>query len=299
MVQFIAGWHPNYRDAANADLVASGRYCTVAPTKPSRPAVSLSQYRINYYTQLNAGTCWIHAPKQMGEVLGKRLGYNAFPICRMLIGYYAKQKYEGGGNASDGGAPTDAVRAMADGGVGLAHESLLPYSDQRSALGHKPPQNVYDDAAKSHIVSPVMVQGLNDILALVDSGHPVANGYSCPDTMQDPDTFLTSYNSILGGHSQLIWGYALPGVFDQYTWLQLDGWWTPMYNSLPPSLAKLVDGYVPTSGAKDTSKWVRSDVYLALCNLQGGAEHVSATDLDGIVKGTVVPSPDFNDVIPI
>lgn len=307
---FVQGWHPDFAAAADADLRASGRYYTVAaPAKPRRPAVSLSQYRLNYYLQGATGSCWVHSPKQMGEVMGKQLGYNVFPFCRRLIGYAAKQMYEQGGNPGNGGSPTDAVRAMTADGVGLAHEDLAPYpvyNDEQmmlDALAVRPPQDVYDDALKSHIIASVVVQSLSQITTLIDGNKPVANGFQCPAEIQDSDTFLSSLSGQMvgppgqSGHSMLIWGYADAGVFDQYSWLELEGWWGKLYRTLPPSLAKLVPGYVPVTPTMTTSKWVRTDMYVRICNFPGGSEHISATDLDGIAKGIVEAPLGFNPLM--
>lgn len=220
------------------------------------------------------------------------MGYTPFAASRRAIGYAAKAKYEDGGNQAEGGSPTDAITVMTKQGVGVPHEALCPYTDDARVLAEPPPRSVYEDAGKTHLVAPVTVRSMDEIVRMVDAGNPVADGYQCPDGMQEPDTFLSSIGSILGGHSTLIWGYANPGVIDEHRWLELENWWGPIYQALPPSLAKQIPGYEPVSPGKATSKWVRDDVYIRLCNMEGGAEHVSATGLDGLAKGVVTPASD-------
>src|SRR4051812_46873093 len=107
-VNFVPGWNFDVAMAADTRLIAGGRYCTVRDDgKPIPKASSLTGKRIKYYMQGNAGSCWTHSAKQMAEVSAKALGYEAFPVCRRLIGWAGKQ-LEGGGNMSDGGSPTDA-----------------------------------------------------------------------------------------------------------------------------------------------------------------------------------------------
>lgn len=293
---FVPGWSPEHAMRAQARLDATGRFCTVAqPTKPHRPAVSLGRYRLNYYEQGQAGTCYLHAAKQLAEVTAKAKGYSPYSICRRLLGW-ATMQMEGGGNPADGGSPTDSVVTMTKTGVGIAHEELLPYTDDRDILDRKPPEAVFADAKQSHLIAPVRVKSVDEVISLIDAGHPVANGYPCPAAMQEPEPILDRIDpDILGGHAQLIWGYIDKGVIDGHRYLELENWWSTIYRPLPASVAKLVDGYEPVTATKTTSKWIREDVYLYYCNLWRQVEHVSATDLDGLIRGVVQGSPSFTD----
>lgn len=299
MPQFVPGWSLNYAVPAEGRMMASGTYATVnarAAAKP-RPAVSLSHLRSRYLEQGEAGTCWATSPAQLFEVSAKSLGFEPFPACRRLICYEGK-RLEGGGNPAEGGSPTDAIRVMTDSGVGVANERLCPYSDDPNVLGSRPPANVYADAQKSHFQVPISVKSVDQVVALIDGqngavpGLPTVNGFQCPADMQSPSTFVRSIRGILGGHSVLIWGYALPGVFDDALWLECENWWTPLYVSLPPSLAKQVVGYEPVTKAKTTSQWIRKDVYVQCC--QQGCEHISATSIAGLnAADHVVASDDL------
>lgn len=299
-MSFVPGWSPGHARRAADRLDASRRYCTVAPpTRAPRPAVSLSSRRLGYYVQGQAGTCWVHAPKVLFEVTARSRGYDAFPASRRAIGYAAKALYEGGGNPADGGSPTDALSVMAGAGPGIARESLCPYTDDRTQLAMPPPASVWADARRTHLAAPVKLDSVAEIIALIDAGFPVANGYQCPSTLQQGLTFVDSIGSTLGGHSQLIWGYMLPGVIDEHTWLELENWWGLVYPPLPASVAKLVDGYEPVRPDATSSAWIREDVYRQLCNLDGYAEHISATDVDGLARGVVVKCPGFIDAFAI
>jgi hypothetical protein len=301
MPAFGLGWDPAQATRARARMFAGRVYCTVGePIKEPRPAVSLSHLRTRSLVQGRAGTCWAHSPVQLFEVTAKSLGYTPFPASVRAIGYAAKQKYEGGGNMADGGSPTDAVTVMTRQGVGIPHDALCPYTDDERTLAQPPPQSVYEDAGHTHLVAPVHVRTLDEVIRLIDAGKPVANGFMCPEELQGPGTFLDRLGgSMLGGHSILIWGYALPGVFDEHRWLEMENWWGPIYQPLPAAVASKVPGYEPYQPARSTSKWIRDDVYIKLCNMQGGAEHVSATDLDGLTKGLVEPASDPTDWFPV
>jgi hypothetical protein len=301
------GWDPQASVRARARMLASRRYCTVgAPKKTPRPAVSISHLRTRILNQAASGTCWLHSPVAHFEWSAKALGYEPFPACRRGVGWAAKQQLEGGGNMSDGGSPTDALTIMTSSGVGIAHESLcdFPELDDEAAMSRvlavPPPQSVFDDARATHLVSRVDVQSIDQIIALIDgSSLGTCNGFDCPREMQDSATFLSSIGGFLGGHSVLVIGYALAGVFDKHRWLQLENWWQPIYKPLPPSLAKLVEGYESATPNADTSKWMRDDEYLSCCRQPGGCEHVSATGVDGLHKGVVVAMGDFTGIFPV
>lgn len=295
---FVPGWNSRYAIQAQARLDTSGRYCLpAAPTKPPRPAVSLSRYRLNYYVQGNAGTCYAHSPKQMAEVMAKARGYDAFPISRRLIAW-ATKKMEGGGNPADGGSPTDAVVVMTSKGVGIAHEALFRYTESRAELAAQPPELVLLDAKKSHLIAPVRVKSLDEVIQMIDAGYPVANGWPAPASLQrQGSTFITDIGGILGGHSVLLWGYMQKGVIDDHRWLEMENHWDLIYRPLPAEVASKVVGYQPVRPDRTSSVWMRDDVYLQLCNQDPYTEHVTATDVEGILKGDVVRSPDFNDVV--
>jgi hypothetical protein len=294
------GWVPKIALEAEARMMASGRYCVVAaPTAPLPQAISLAQHKIASYDQGEAGTCFVHSAKQLGEVLAGALGYDAYPICRMLIGWYAKNQFEGGGNQADGGSPTDSIRAMSSGGVGIAHESLWPYSDRAADLGRKPPQVVFDDAGDTHLLAPVVVQGLAQAKQMVASGRPVANGIPWPENWEGPGPVVGPAGWILGGHSIMLMGFAAAGVIHARAVLQFDNWRQPtQYKALPPSLAALVPGYAPSRKTTTTDFWITEDDYVANCRNQV-TEHISATDMDGLTKGIVDAGPSFADAFPI
>lgn len=299
---FVDGWSPEHGRRAEARLATTGRYCVVAPStkaKPTRPAVSLSHLRLDHYLQGDAGCCWVHSPKQLFEVTARAKGYTPFSASRRAIGHAAMALFRGGGNPSDGGSPTDAINVMTVKGVGIAHEDLCPYTDDYRTLGRAPSREVYEDAARTHLIAPVKVKDVAEVVSMIDAGMPVANGYPCPSTMQEKTTFVDSIGRVMGGHSQLIWGYLLPGVKDEYLWLELENWWGLIYPPLPPSIARHVDGYEPVRADRTSSAWIRADVYLELCVRDGYAEHVSATGVDGLSAGLVLAGPGFLEAFSI
>jgi hypothetical protein len=300
------GWDPDSAVRAQARMLSQGRYCVVmAPRKAPRPAVSLAKFKLRDLQQGQAGTCWCHSPVALFEITAKVLGREPFPACRRYVGYAAKQMYEGGGNMSDGGSPTDALTVMTARGVGIAHEDLAPYSDDVRILGTRPPAAVIDDARRSHLVAPVNVRDIDEVITLIDGGHPVCNGFPCPAELQQRGiTFIGRATRPVGGHSILLTGYALPGILDasRFRWLQMTNWWGPdLYRPLPAASAARVEGYLPSSPSGTADCWIREDAYLAYCRMDGGrAEHVSATGVDGLKGGLVAPAvagADFDDAL--
>jgi hypothetical protein len=288
---FGLGWDPDRALTSQAELLLSGRFCTVNPLAEIKQAYSLSQYSLRDMEQLRAGTCWVHAGVCVAETLAVALGYNAFPICRRHVGWLGKQ-YEGGGNPSNGGSVTDALRAMtSEKGAGIAHEDLCPYTDSPYVLGTKPPQAVFDDAAKSHLLMPVDVQSDDDARRLISNNHPVAIGTWWPFNFDDRQTFMTEIRSGRYGHALAKIGYVSKGVWPgehgQYAWWQWRNWHGQLYPPLPPELAALVPGYKSDHPDTTSDFWVRADLDIHL-QQKGNYEYVSATDLGGLDRKVVI-----------
>jgi hypothetical protein len=296
---FVPGWNPLYYAAARARQDTSGLYCLpAAPAKPIPKAISLSEHRLGVYNQGNAGTCWVHSAKSMAEFTMKALGYRAFGVCRRLIGFEGK-RLAGGGNPSDGGSPTDAVTTMTRArGVGIAHESLEPYTDDRRKLGTRPRAAVYADAKESHLVAPVRVTTIKQAKTMIASGRPVYNGIPWPENWSQGGPFFDSIGPLVGGHSVLLIGYVSPGIWDDFGWLEFENSYGNAYRPLPADKAAKVPGYRPSTPEMTSSAWVREDVYSRNTRNQV-VEHGSATDLEGVHKGIVIPGPGFADAFPI
>jgi hypothetical protein len=279
--QFVPGWTPNAYREARARVLGSGkRYATIRADAAQLPAYSLSQFRLRHLEQGQAGTCWVHAATQLAEVFAAGNGGDAFPICRMLVGWSGK-RLEGGGNPTNGGSPTDAVEGMtSDKGPGIAHESLWPYSDSRWDLAKSPADAVLADAKSHRLIQPVDVKSDDDARQLLSACHPIANGIWWPYGWDDSQTFMTSIGRGSYGHALLEIGYVAKGVWDDHDWFQLDNWHGLLYPPLPADKAAKVPGYKPISADKTSDFWVRADVYQTVRNY-GNAERVSATDLDG------------------
>jgi hypothetical protein len=288
---FALGWSPQRAAIVRSEMLAQGQYCRVLPGATPPPAFSLSDKRRRHLEQKQAGTCWAHSGTQNCEVSANSLGYDSFDVCRRLVGWQGKQ-FEGGGNPSDGGTSTDALRAMTTQGAGIAHESLCPYTDNYRTLGTKPSQNVFDDAIKSHLVGIVDVTSDDDARRLIASGRPVSNGIWWPYGWDSSQTFMITIGSGTYGHALLEIGYVTPGVWDEYAWFQFDNWHGLLYPPLPADRAAKVPGYQPIRADRTSDFWVRADVYERVRNY-GNAERVAATDLDGL--GKIVSIPDLID----
>lgn len=280
---YALGWDHVRAPLARQAMLTSRRYATVIQGAQYPDAISLTQHRHRQLEQGQAGTCWVHGPTFLAETSMVAKGYEAFDICRRLVGWLGKQ-LEGGGNPSNGGAPTDAILTMTqEKGAGIAHESLLPYSDDSRALGTKPPQAVFDDAKAARISVPVDVRSDDDARTLIASSTPVANGIWWPYGWDNQQTFMTAIGSGTYGHALTEVGYVMPGVWDTYDWWQLENWHGLLYPPLPADKAAKVPGYKPVTATKTSDFWVRGDVYRTVQGY-GYFERVSATDLSGIGK---------------
>ena len=292
---FALGWDPARSRAVRAELTARRLYATVLDG-PVPPAYSLSGKRLRHLEQGQAGTCWAHSGTQLAEVSAVALGYEAFPVCRRLVGWQGKQ-LEGGGNPSDGGTATDALLSMtAEKGAGIAHEDLCPYTDDRRVLGSRPDAKVFDDARKSHLVAVVDVKSDDDARRLISSGRPVSNGIYWPFNWDDSRTFMDTIGRGAYGHALTEIGYVIKGVWDEYDWFQFDNWHSLLYPPLPPEKAAKVPGYKPITPEKTSDFWLRADIYEKVRGF-GYAERVSATDITGL--GKIVNIPSFIDVLPV
>lgn len=286
-----------------AAILASGRYCTVSPSAPSTPpAFTLSGKRVGSLRQGIAGNCWVNSACQLAATSANALGYESFAVSRRFVGYVATRSYEGGGNPADGGDPTDAITAMttAQGGAGAPHESLYPYflasdnnAQMRAALAATPPAEVYADAVKSHLVSPVVIKSDSDAMVMISQGHGVCNGIWWPYGWDGPHTAMETIGFGEYGHSLYEMGYVKAGVwpdrYGEYDWWHLDNWHGDLYPPLPKAFADLVPGYDINPGPFVSHFWVRGDVYRTV-QAKGQFLRVSATDVTGFARNIVVPS---------
>jgi hypothetical protein len=287
---FLSGWNPDRARVAREGMLASGRYCRVTVTSPPPPAFSLSRYLLRPLEQGQAGTCWVHAAVCLAETSAVALGYEAFPICRRLVGTYGK-RLEDGGNPTDGGSVVDAIYAMtAEKGIGIAHEDLMPYFDPSTSkrqaariLAEAPTQAAIDDAKKSHIVMPIDVTSDDQARALIASNHPVAIGEWWPYNFDDQQTFMTEIGYVQAG----VW----PGTHGKSAWWQIRNWHGQLYPPLSPEFAALVPGYKSDNPTTTSDFWVREDLDQTLQGY-GDYEYLSATDLTGLQSAYV--SPDYS-----
>lgn len=296
MPTFVPGWTPAFAARAQARLMATGRFCLVVEDGTTPPPVwSLGKFCLGEYTQGNAGTCHAHAVKDMAEVSAGALGYKAFKISRRLVGWEGCQ-LEDGHNQADGGSPTDNITGMSSAGIGIAHEDLWPYTDDRNALALPPPANVLQDAAKSHLVAPVPISSFDQMKKMIASGRPVSIGIWWPYNWDDHQTVMTTVGQGEFGHALNVIGYAGQGIVADEEAYQLRNWHTRLYPPLTPAQAARVPGYLAFHPDLVTDFWVIRSA-LSQVIRKGGAELVSATDYDGISRGVVQPSSgaDFSD----
>ena len=294
---FISGWDPVRAQQAHIELIASQRYARVARGQTSPDYYSLDPYVLRPMMQQQQGTCWEHAGVCLAETTANALGYQAFPICRRLVGFEGK-KLEGGGNQSDGGAVSDALAAMTrDRGVGIAHEDLCPYVNDRDILGQKPPQVVYDDARKSDLKLPVVVNSDEEAMILISSGRAVSIGTWWPYNYDDNFTIMSAIGNGTYGHALTKFGYVKPGVVKKKYWekgaFRWMNWHGALYPPIPDDIAAQIGAKVIFQEASGLVHdfWVPLDQDAQLQNM-GNYEYVSATDLNGLNQNVVITNYD-------
>lgn len=280
-VSFTPGWSPVGLEAMRANVKARFGYASVRADVPIPPAWFIPSLRT--MEQGQAGTCWLHAATAVTEDFAKANNFAAFPICRRMVGY-AGQRFSGGGNPSNGGFPTYALIGMSDDsqkGMGIAHESLLEYSDDYWKLAAKPPPNVIADAQPSRLTKPVDVSDDDDSRRLISQNHPVANGiWWTPYWDTRGKTFFKEIGRGSYGHALEECGYAMPGVIDDDAWFCLRNWHGQLYEPLAPEIAAKIPNYRPDNPGTTSTFWVDTKTYARVRSF-GNAERVSMTDLSG------------------
>ena len=285
------GYDPVRAKAAKLFLRAAPHFRVTSLAADQLPgAISLTQYRRRALEQGQAGTCWVHAPTQLTEYTMIRGGYDDFDVCRRIAAYYGKQ-IEGGGNPSNGGSGIDALAALSGNkGVGIAHESLAPYTDNASVLGSPPPQAALDDAKKSHLTDPVDVSGLDEAMTMIGATRtPVCVGIWWTYSWDQSEAIHTTIGPGEYGHELLICGYAKPGILHSEQCWQLDNWHgSGLYPTLSADLAAKIPGYKPISSDSTSDFWVTDSILNAVIN-KGNAEFSSAADIQGLSGGNFYP----------
>jgi hypothetical protein len=288
---FVPGWDPESAGRARARVMATTGYAVPRADLPVPNAWYIPAFRD--MNQGQAGTCHVHAGVDVAESTAQAHGYDVFPICRRLVGYRCGElepdRWGRARNPSDGGSPSDDITAMSDlsKGVGIAHESLCPYTDDYRTLGTKPPAAVYTDAKSIRLTQPVDVSYSDNDVQLFQT---IATNHATTECIAwDPGwdaqgrTFVDwNMRQNAGGHALDACGYALKGVFDNFTWICLRNWHGNIYAPLPPELRAKVPNYPVDMKDKVTEFWVRQDVLAHARAVFGYGERVAVTDLAGL-----------------
>jgi hypothetical protein len=281
---FVPGWSPEYARRARARLdsglvrvLTVGRFRGAVP-----PAWYNPPYR--YMAQGQAGMCHAHAAVASAEDTAKNaLGLTPFPIARHFIGWLAKQLFEGGGNPSDGADPADDLMALLHArGGGAPREGLDPYTDDYRYLGMRPAEAAFEDAKRVGFDALVEAKNDEDAIALIASGHTLANGINWPANFDPttPQTFFDQAGPIVGGHALAECGYLLPGVRDGRAWIALRNWHGQLYPALPAELAAKVPNYPYQPAELTPDLWVEAGL---LNGLRGDyVTRIAPTQVEGL-----------------
>ncbi len=162
--------------------------------------------------QGNLGSCTAHATVAMLEHNVIEIGQPLVPLSRLFT-YYSARAIEGSVDSDTGAMLRDVISGLATNGV--CPESEWPYDITQFSV--KPPQAAFDDAAASGKISVyARLNGQDDMLVCLASGHPFVFGFTVYDYFETDEMAATGLlklpeptESVLGGHAVCAVGYDL------------------------------------------------------------------------------------------
>jgi C1A family cysteine protease len=125
--------------------------------------------------------------------------------------YYSVRVIEGDVDKDDGVETRNVMKALKD--VGAAPEPAYPFDPEK--ILDAPPPDVIKIAASYRIGSYARLNGANDFLRCLASGHPFVMGFMVPQSLDENDIDRTGImpnpdfrrDPIIGGHDVLVVGY--------------------------------------------------------------------------------------------
>lgn len=179
----------------------------VAPPTAVPPKVDLRALMPPIQDQGDLGSCTAHATVAMLEHNTIEIGQPLVPLSR-LFAYYNARAVENS-TASDSGAMLrDVISALA--ATGVCPETDWPYDPAQFAV--TPPVQAYTDAASAKISVYARLNGLNDMLVCLASGHPFVFGFTVYDKFESDQVAQTGVLSLPGNDESALGGHAVCAV---------------------------------------------------------------------------------------
>lgn len=182
----------------------------VKPNAPVAPSANLFAGMPPIWSQLNGGTCVGHGVNRNVEYVFRKNGQLDFMPSRLLT-YYNARLFEGTESYDSGAQIRDGIKAVAS--YGVADEAEWAYD--LSNINTRPPQNVYDDAAKHLAISYYRLDpDLDQIRACINEGFPIVFGMTVYESFESAQTAQTGDVKVpapgeapIGGHCMVGSGY--------------------------------------------------------------------------------------------
>lgn len=131
------------------------------------------------------------------------------PFSRLFI-YYNERALEGDPGEDGGAELRDGIKTMAK--LGACSEETWPYG--QTFLFEKPAVYAYTEALSHRITGYTRLQSLDHVRGVVSTGFPVAFGFTCYESLEEPEVAATGIlpmpgpdESPIGGHAVVAVGY--------------------------------------------------------------------------------------------
>ena len=158
MHEFALGWNA-WEEAPTRSRV-SGLYTAPPDFEEADmpPSFLLAKYHLFPKDQGPVGTCYANAgcsafETQTAAEADHGKSWDAVPLSRQFISYWATQVMQPGRNPADGGTISATFASMADPpeGRGACHESAWPYKPNRQDLARHPDAQAMDDGGHNRL----------------------------------------------------------------------------------------------------------------------------------------------------
>jgi C1A family cysteine protease len=198
------GWRPDLPD--HRDFKFS---LTMKTPTPVPPKVDLRALMPPIQDQGDLGSCTAHATVALLEHNTITIGQPLEPLSRLFT-YYNARAVENSTASDTGAMLRDVISSLAADGV--CPETDWPYDPTQFAA--KPTDAAYTDAATKKISVYARLNGLDDMLVCLASGHPFVFGFTVYTTFESDQVASTGLLSVpatsesaLGGHAVCAVGY--------------------------------------------------------------------------------------------
>jgi C1A family cysteine protease len=197
------GWIPDLPDARDLLFAPPPEHAQGLP-----PSIDLRPKMPPVYDQGQLGSCTANAIAAAVEFTEMQEGAGEATPSRLFI-YYGERQIEGTIAQDSGAQIRDGIKVVAT--TGVPPETDWPYEITKFA--EQPPQQAYDDAAKSKAIQYLSVAS-NYVKGALAVNFPVVIGFTVYSGFESPEVASTGVlnlpqrgEQVMGGHAVLVVGY--------------------------------------------------------------------------------------------